>query len=397
MSYEKWMSLKYTRAKKDKFLAFLNFISISGIAIGVASLIVVLSVMTGFGNNLREKIVGTTPHIMIEKETYVQNFDSIIENILNIDNIKAASPYVQGNVFLERKEQTTGLILRGIDPQRENAVTNVGQFIKEGSLEDLVEENVIVGSELARYYGFHLGDDLTIIAPTSGIAGKDWRYTLKIVGIFKTGMVDFDTNLILTSFKQAQSVFQLADNVSSGIGISLDVAENAGVVKQDLYKNIGYAYVIKTWIDMNRSLFEALFLEKWGLFLILILMVLVASFNIISTLIVMVTSNIKDIGILKALGASKKSIKSIFMKQGFHIGLVGVFWGLVSGTGFCYILKNYVKVPVDIYFIDHVPVEIQISDICVIVVSALVITYCATIYPASKAAALQPVEALKYR
>ena len=397
MSFESWVSLKYSRAKKEKFLAFLNIISIVGIAIGVASLIIVISVMTGFGNNLREKIIGTTPHIMIEKENRIRDFNELVSTVREVDGVVGASPYVQGSVFLETTQQAMSLVLRGIDAKREVGVTKVDEYITDGSLENLDEGSIIIGNELARYFALSIGDEITLIAPGSGLAGEGWRYKLKVAGVFKTGMVDFDMNLVLTNIAQAQTIFQMPNNLATGVGVRVEDAEAAGDVKNVLYETIGYSYVVKSWIDLNRNLFEALFLEKWGLFLILTLMILVASFNVISTLVVTVTSKINDIGVLKALGAPASTIKGIFMRQGMHIGLLGIFWGVFSGVGLCYILKNYVRVPAEIYSIDRVPVDIQFNDLFAIILAAVVITFFSTIYPASKAAQMQPVDALRYQ
>ncbi|HBR14891.1 MAG TPA: lipoprotein-releasing system transmembrane subunit LolC [Candidatus Omnitrophica bacterium] len=396
MNYENWISYRYLIASKGRFLSFLNFISIAGVAIGVMALIVVTGVMTGFGNNLREKIIGTTPHIMVEKETGIRDYEEIKKQISVIHGVKGVSPYIQGSVFIENNGQAMGVAIRGIDPETENQVTEVDKYLVQGKLKDLDEEHVIVGSELARYFGYSLGDPITIISPGSGIAGQGWRYELKIGGVFNTGMADLDMNLIIVHLHKAQGIFNLPKNVSTGIGVKLYNPNRAREMKGSFYDFIGRGFLVRTWIDINRNLFEALFLEKWGLFIILTLMILVAAFNIVSTLIVSVASKIHDIGILQSIGVTKKSIRSIFTKQGLFIGFCGTSLGLAGGCIISYILKTYVRVPQEIYSIDHVPVDLQLSDMGIIVVCAMLICYLATIYPAAKAAKLQPVEALRY-
>lgn len=396
MNYENWISYRYMSASKGRFLSFLNFISIAGVAVGVASLIVVTGIMTGFGNNLREKIIGTSSHVSVEKEIGIKDYSSLLPQLKGIKGVVGVSPYIQGNIFIENEGHALGLVIRGIDPQTEPQVTKVKAYLKKGEFSDLNNGGIIIGSELARYFGYSLGDTVTLIAPGSGLSGQSWRYELKISGVFTTGMVDYDTNLVLVSIKKAQEMFGLPADQVTGIGMKLGNPYQAKTIKNDVYRILGYSYNVKTWIDVNRNLFDALFLEKWGLFIILSLMVLVASFNIISTLIVTVSSKIHDIGILQSIGVPQRSIRKIFTKQGIFIGLLGTFWGLVGGITISYLLHNYFKVPQEIYSIDKVPVELQPLDVLATVVAAMVISYLATIYPAAKAAKLQPVEALRY-
>ncbi len=394
--FENFISLRYLTTCRGHFMSFLNIVSIGGVAIGVMALIVVMGIMTGFGNNLREKIIGTTPHIVLEKEVGVRDYQAVQEQVGSVEGVVATSPFIQGNIFLETGNgRAIGELIRGVDPQTEGSITKIQEYLIKGELSSLTEDGVIIGDELARYFGYGLGDVVTVIAPGSGIEGRGWRYQLKIVGIFKSGMVDLDMNLILVNLVKAQEIFDFQGAVS-GIGVKVDDPYTVEEVKRRIYEKVGFSFMAKSWIDVNRNLFQALKLEKWGLFLILSFMVLVASFNIVSTLIVTVTSKVHDIGILRSFGATRASIRRIFTKQGILIGFFGTILGVMGGVGVSYILSHYIKVPVEIYAIEHVPVDLQFGDIMIIIVSALVITFLATIYPSWKAASLETVDALRY-
>ena len=397
MNFEWWLTLRYLSAKKDKFLTVINFVAIAGIAIGVMALIIVIGVMTGFDHDLREKIVGANAHILVERETGVKNYKQLSERLKSLPGLVAITPYIQGNVFLENGQRSTNLLLRGVEPSTEGAVTRINSYLAQGKVADLKDNGVLIGSQIASFYGYHVGDPLTVIAPASGVAGSGWRYQFVVAGIFNSGMYEYDSGLILVTLPRAQAIFNMGQSVN-GIGLKLKDPDQAAAVKKEIYEQIGFSYLVSTWMERSANFFAALALEKFAMFVILTLIVLVASFNIISTMIVTVTSKVRDIGILKSIGASSACIHRIFTWQGLAVGAMGTFWGFSGGVAVILLLKKYqfIKLPQDIYYIDHLPVVIQASDVGLIVGAAMMITYAATVYPAIKAANLEPVEALRY-
>ncbi len=398
MGFSSWMAFRYLNAKKDKFLSAINLVAVLGIAIGVAALIIVIGVMSGFDHDLREKIIGANAHILVERETGLKKYAALDTQLRLVNGVTATTPYIHGNVFLETGTRAMSLIMRGVVPETEGSVTRIDSYLKTTTISNLKQDEVVIGSQLADFYGFKMGDTITVIAPASGVAGNTWRFNFKVAGIFTSGMYDYDMNLIVVSLSRAQEVFHLNADTVTGIGVKLNNPDAADKVKKDIYSLAGYSFLVRTWQESNANFFAALQLEKFAMFIILTLIVLVASFNIVSTLIVTVTSKVKDIGVLKAIGASRRTINRIFTLQGIAIGLTGTFWGFSLGVGLSLLLKKYhfIELPQDIYYIKYLPVLIQASDVGVIVGAAMTITYLATIYPALKASRLEPVDALRY-
>jgi len=395
MKTEVFISWRYLATKrKEKFISLISIISILGVAIGVTALIVVIAVMAGFDKDLRDKIVGNYSHITImryNKGMDNNEYDNIISKIASHPHIKGISPYIQGQVLIKEADRYVATELKGIDPDRETQVTKISKYLTQGNIDSLGQDSVIIGKELALYLGLGLNSNLLIYSPL----GK--KYSLKVVGIFNSGMYDYDIRLLFMHLKTAQEILGLNNEISA-VAVKLDNLYLADKVRSELAQVLGFDYSLKTWMEANQNFFAALKLEKLTMFIILTLIILVASFNIISTLIVMVVERTKDIGILKAIGMTSGNIRKIFTYEGLLIGILGTFFGVLGGIGLCGLLKKYqfIKLPKDIYYIDRLPVSIDWLDIVWIILAAMVITLISTIYPASKAAGLRPVEALRY-
>ncbi|MBL7131523.1 MAG: ABC transporter permease [Candidatus Omnitrophica bacterium] len=393
MRFELWISWRYFITKqKERFISAISIIAVLGIAIGVTALIGTLGVMTGFGNQLREKIIGANAHIMIKGDSSIYEYKALGEKLSELEYVEAVTENIQGQASFYYGNKTSFVFVRGINPETEMKVTKIKEYVKRGKF--LIEEGeIIVGKELANHLGLDIDSNFTLGSPITG----DLRI-FKVAGIFNSGYYEYDANLALVTISDAQEIFGLGDSVTE-IGLKLDKPQLTAKLKTDIASFVGPKYRVKTWMDVNKNLLSALKLEKFVMFLVVALVVLVASFNIASTLIVTVTKKIKDIGILRSIGARGLSIAKIFAFGGLFLGVMGIVLGVGGGLLVCYIIKNihyFLEIPQDIYYFDRVPVAFNLQDLIWISTSAILICFLSTIYPAWRASKLNAIDALRY-
>ncbi len=392
MSYEWMIAKRYIWSKRrHPFVGVLSTVSVLGITVGVAALIVVLAVMNGFDQDLKNRIIGTHAHLVIEKEGFFDNYQAVLADLGKIYPIKGASPFVEAQALVQKDEWATGVLVRGLDRQKEKNVTQFSNYLKEGALTDR-EDSVVVGSELAKRFRIGKGDMISVLSQDSKKPVK-----LHVDGFFNSGMYEYDANLIFMNLGASQRLFGLGNTVS-GISVSLDNAEKADEAKRKLQTSLKFPYYVRTWMDMNKTLFGALKLEKIVMFLILALIVLVACLNIAGSLTILVMDKTKDIGVLRSLGAAPVNLVRIFAFDGLLVGFTGSTAGLLIGTGLCLLLRRYsfVDLPKEIYYMDKLPVQMNLWDTLSILSVALLLSFLSALYPAAMAGRLEPVKALRY-
>lgn len=410
LPYELFIALRYLKAKKrHKAISLNTFISIAGVSLGVATLIATLAVMTGFSEDLRDKILGTNAHVIVQnlRGVGISDYMDIASKIGGLPHVVSAAPFIQNEVMLTSHASTTGSVIRGIDPGLEGKVTDISKTLKIGDIkalstgitkDDITYSGIILGSGLAGHLAVSIGDTVNVVSPMGrigplGMIPKFKRFT--VAGIFDSGMYEYDSKLAYISISDAQEFFATGDVVSA-IAVRVDNIFNAKDIARRIEFHLGPSFGARDWMEMNRNLFSALKLEKIVMFIILILIVLVAAFNIIGTLTMIVIEKSREIAILKAMGATRQGIMRIFIIQGIIIGIVGTIIGIPLGYGISLLIQNFYSLPADVYYISHIPVRSRMSDLLLVSVSAIGISLLSTLYPSWQAAKLDPVEALRY-
>jgi lipoprotein-releasing system permease protein len=407
MFFELFFALRYLKAKrKQAFIPVITVISVLSVMVGVMSLIVVLSVMNGFRDDLMSKILGVNSHVLVlNYGGAFKDYEKVGKRVEGVDGVLASTPFIYSQGMINSSGNVSMAVIRGLDPRSVVNVLDIESMIKKGSLASIEGSadglpGIIIGNELARKVEAHPGDTLTVVSPEgkstqSGRAPKIRKY--KVTAIFDSGMYDYDASMAFISLKESQDFLGLGDRVT-GLEIKVRDVYNADTVARAIQEKLGYPYWTRDWKLTNRNLFAMLSLQKTTLFVILSMIVLVGALSIIGTLVMVVMEKKKDIAILRAMGTSARSIMSIFMLQGVFVGIVGTLSGLVSGLGICFILAKYkfITLPADVYYISALSVQVEFGDVFFVALSAVVICFFATLYPSWRASRLNPVDAIRY-
>ncbi len=410
MSFELFISRRYFKSKpKQTIIALITLLSIAGVTIGVTALIVVIAVMEGFENDLKTRIMGIEPHLLIQKNgNAFSEYDDVVDAAKQLPGVLAAWPVVELQVMLKSSTRATGAVIKGVDPQGAASGLPIESLsmLVESPLKPVDQKQalhfppIIIGRDLARKLGLILGDTLFVISPRGTLAPVGFVPFMKrfaVAGFFETGMYAYDGSLAFMRLIDAQSLSQKS-RTASAVELRVDHIFDTAATGKQLISKLGTEYRYRDWMQLNRNLFSALKLEKAAMFITLTLIILVATFSITSSLVMLVMEKTKDIAILRTMGATGGRIKKVFVMQGMFIGLIGTTAGVAIGAALCALQSRYqlIRLPGDVYYITALPVDLRIADISVVALAAIAICFLATLYPAHQAARLDPVEAIRY-
>jgi lipoprotein-releasing system permease protein len=418
-NWEITVALRYLRARRrERFVSLIALIAGGGVAIGVMVLCIVMSVMTGFEEDLRDRILGFNPQIvLLSHGGSVRDYAKVVDEVSKVPGVAAAAPFVYGQVMVSSDNAVAGAVVRGVEPQHASDVVDVNRHLKEGNTDQLGQPmpvrtivdgkdetvdvpEVIMGFELAKQLGVGVGDWINLMSPLGtptavGLVPRVKRFA--VGGIFDSGMYDYDSTIVFMAMSDAQRFFEIGDK-ATGVEVRVDDINAARVVARKLEQTVGFPYFARDWMEVNRNLFVAFSLEKFIQFIVLLLIVLVAAFNIAATLIMVVMEKRKDIAILKSMGATNLAIGTIFVFKGAVIGILGTVAGILGGLGGAALIERYhfIELPKDVFYVSTVPVRIYPENFALVAAAAITICIVATIYPARQAAHLAPVEVIRY-
>ena len=404
MKFERFVALRYLTRRKGLFAIITTLIGVAGVSVGVAALITTLSVMNGFQSDIKEKVIGAQSHILVFGRMAADTYPQYIKKIEQIPLVEAAAPHIYGQAILSYDGQSVGLVVRGLDPEKEKHINNLNESVTEGSFTPDWDEDapapLVLGTELAYSLGAQVGDDVVLISPQSistsaGMFPKMKKF--RVSGLLRTGYYEFDNTIAYTTLPHASDFLGLKGGVT-GVAVKLHNLNQADQAAEQIRQAIGYGYAVRTFAQLNSTLYAALKLEKAVMFIILFLIIIVASLNIAGNLILLGTEKLRDIGLMRAMGASPKMIRKVFMWEAMAIATPGIFLGIALACLLCWIIAtfNIVELPGDIYYLTKVPVRMEWTDILAVVGGSYLICFFAGLYPAAKASRVNPTDAIRY-
>lgn len=406
MSFELFVALRYLLARrKQAFISLISLISTIGVAVGVMALVIALALMTGLQGELRDRILGSTAHVYVWKTGGIEDYKAEVTKLRGVPGVIGAGPAILGKALISSARADAFISLKGVDPALEPNVTDIQRAMQRGSLDRLASEGeddlpgILLGRNLAQQLGVEVGDTATLLTPQGtlspmGMIPRTRR--VRVAGIYALGLYEFDAAYGFVSLEFAERL--LGKGAPDLIELRVADIEDAPAISNAVVRDLGVDYVSQDWADMNQALFSALWLEKMAISITIGLIVMVAALNIVASLILLVMEKSRDIAILKTMGTSAQRVMRIFMLQGLVIGLVGTTIGAVCGLALCWVLDRYrlIQIPMDVYQVSYVPFVVQPLDFVLVVVSAILICFLATIYPSRQASRLDPVQALRF-
>ena len=405
MSFQRFVAIRYMLKRKGLFALITTLIGVAGVSVGVAALITTLAVMTGFQNDIKTKIIGAQSHILIFGRMSAETYPQKLALVQTLPEVAGAAPHIYGQAIISHEGQSVGVIIRGLDPEQEANINNLNQSIVDGTFQpaDWPEDApapLVLGTELADNLGVDMDDEVVLISPQSISTGAGMFPKMKkfrVSGLLRTGYYEFDNTIAYAPLAEASDFLGLKQGVT-GIAVKLHDMNKAEQVATKIQDVVGHGYAVRTFAQMNSTLYAALKLEKAVMFIILFLIIAVASLNIASNLILLGTEKLRDIGIMRSLGASPKMIRGIFMWEAMMTATVGIILGVALALLLCWIIAtfNIVELPGDIYYLTKVPVHIELWDVLAVIGGSYLVCFVAGLYPAVKASRVNPTDAIRY-